>query len=115
HPEWWAAYAIVALLGWLVLLTVGVLYRILAFLSWLHLSGGRKVGDRRIEVADLTRRRWAWMSLITWIIGVLAATVGLALGRPPVAQTGAALVAAGVALVLAQVARAALILRVADS
>lgn len=114
HPEWWAAYALVGLVGWLVLFTVGVLYRILAFLSWLHVFGGRQIAGRPIEVGDLTRRRWAWSSLVVWTAGVLTAAAGLWLGNPGVAQVGAVLIAGGVALVLAQVVRAGLMLRLAQ-
>jgi hypothetical protein len=104
-PRLWAIYALLALLGWLVLLIVGVLYKVLPFLTWLHLFGGRMGNGPLPAVADLTRPSWGWASLACLVTGlaVLIAAVGLGAGN--VARVGALGFAAGVALVLAQAGR----------
>jgi hypothetical protein len=101
----WAAYGLLGLLGWLVLMIVGVYHRILPFLTWLHLFGPR-VGEPDLPtVADLTRPAWGWASLACLVSGLLVLAPAVALGAPAYARAGAALFALGVGLVLAQAAR----------
>ncbi|HWA15271.1 MAG TPA: hypothetical protein VG817_02475 [Gemmatimonadales bacterium] len=109
-PRWWAAYGITALLGWLVLLIIGVLYKILPFLAWLHLFGSRMGEPALPTVADLTRTSWAWASLAALALGTVVLGASVLAGHRYGATAGALLVAAGVGLVLAQVVRA-LVLR----
>jgi hypothetical protein len=105
NPRGWAAYGLLGLLGWLVLMIVGVYHRILPFLTWLHLFGPR-VGEPDLPtVADLTRPAWGWTSLGCLVSGVLVLAPAVALGAPAAARAGAALFALGVGLVLAQAAR----------
>jgi hypothetical protein len=82
-----------------------VLYKVLPFLTWLHLFGGRMGNGPLPAVADLTRPSWGWASLACLVTGlaVLIAAVGLGAGN--VARVGALGFAAGVALVLAQAGR----------
>jgi hypothetical protein len=104
-PRLWAAYALLVLLGWLVLLIVGVLYRVLPFLTWLHLFGGRMGESPLPTVADLTRQSWGWASLACLVAGLAVLVPAVGLGAGDVARVGALGFAAGVALVLAQAGR----------
>jgi hypothetical protein len=104
-PSRWAAYALLVLLGWLVPLIVGVQYKILPFLTWLHLFG-QKMGEGPLPVvADLTRPSWGWASLACLVTGVLVIVPAVAVGSAAAVTAGAAAFALGVALVLAQAGR----------
>jgi hypothetical protein len=105
-PRGWAAYALLGIVGWLVLLILGVYYRILPFLTWLNLFGGGAPGRPTPSAGDLVRRPWAWASLVLLATGLGATVSAVLLGAPSWARTGAAAYALGVALVLAQVIRA---------
>lgn len=105
NPREWAAYGLAGLLGWLVLMIVGVYHRILPFLTWLHLFGPR-VGEPDLPtVADLTRPRWGWVSLGCLVSGLAVLVPSVALGAGTAARVGALGFAGGVGLVLAQAAR----------
>ncbi len=106
HPRGWAAYGLLGLLGWLVLLIVGIYYRILPSLTWLHLYGRRAGQPNTPTAADLIRRSWAWASLGCLTAGLLLLIPAVALGAPSGARAGAVLFALGVGLVLAQAVRA---------
>lgn len=105
NPRGWAAYGLIGLLGWLVLMIVGVYYRILPFLTWLHVFGPRMGEPDLPTVADLTRPAWGWISLACLVSGLLVLAPAVALGAPAAARMGATLFALGVGLVLAQAAR----------
>lgn len=105
HLRGWAAYALVSLLGWLVLLIIGIYYRILPFLTWLHLFGPRMGEPDLPTVADLTRPGWGWASLALLVAGLLVLVPSVAFGAADIARAGAVLFALGVGLVLAQAAR----------
>ena len=104
-PRAWAAYALLVLLGWLVFLIVGVLYKILPFLTWLHLFG-QKLGEGPLPtVADLTRPSWGWASLVCVLTGLAVMVPAVGLGVGTAARAGAVFFAVGVGLVIAQAAR----------
>jgi hypothetical protein len=105
NPREWAAYGLAGLLGWLVLMIVGVYHRILPFLTWLHLFGPR-VGEPDLPtVADLTRPGWGWVSLCCLVSGLALLVPSVALGAGTAARVGALAFACGVGLVLAQAVR----------
>ena len=105
HPRGWAVYGLLAIIGWLVLFIVGVLYRILPALTWMHLFSRGKGRQELRTAADLIRPTWAWTSLACLIAGLAVVVSGVALGSPHVARGGAVLFALGVAVVHAQVIR----------
>lgn len=105
NPREWAAYGLAGLLGWLVLMIVGVYYRILPFLTWLHLFGPRMGEPDLPTVADLTRPAWGWVSLGCLVSGLALLAPSVALGAGTAARVGALAFACGVGLVLAQAAR----------
>lgn len=104
-PRGWAAYGLLGIAGWLVLLILGVYYRILPFLTWLNLFGPGGGGRPPSSPADLARHSWAWTSLVLLAMGLAATASAVLLGAAFWARTGAAMYAVGVALVLAQVVR----------
>jgi hypothetical protein len=104
-PRLWAAYALLALLGWLGFLIVGVLYKILPFLTWLHLFGQRMGDEPLPTVADLARPAWGWASLAFLLAGLTVMVPAVGLGAGAAARAGAAGFALGVGLVLAQAGR----------
>lgn len=102
-PRWWAAYTLLGVVGWLALFIVGVLYRILPFLSWLHLFGPRATAAGRppMPVQSLSRPGWARVSLALLAPGVVLLALAVGLGHGTLARAGAGLLAAGVAVQLA--------------
>jgi hypothetical protein len=103
-----AAYALMAVLGWLVLLIVGVYYRIIPFLTWLNLGGAGAAGR---DPVGLMPRRVAWASLGVLAGGVWLMAGGVGMGSEVAARTGAILFACGVFLLLGQYARLIAIVR----
>jgi hypothetical protein len=101
-PRWWAGYGVLVLLGWLMLLIVGVLHKILPFLVWLHLFGPRMGEEHLPTVGDLTRPRWGWLSLAALTGGIAVLAPAIVLGLATVARLGALSMAIGVSLVLLQ-------------
>ena len=102
HPSLWVAYALLGLLGWLVLLVIGIYYKILPFLTWLHRFGA-KMGEPDVPtVADLTKPAWAWTSLVLLTAGVVVLVSGVALGSVAAARAGAIAFTAGAGFVVAQ-------------
>jgi hypothetical protein len=97
-----AAYVVVALLGWLVLLILGVYYRVIPFLTWLNLAGPAAA---RSDPIGLMPRWPAWCSLGGLAAGVATLATGIWAGRGPLAGAGAVGFALGVALLLGQYAR----------
>lgn len=103
-----SAYAILGILGWLTLLVVGMYYKILPFLTWLHRYSPR-VGEAEIpKVADLLRPELVWGTLVMLPAGVALLALGVALGKTAGAMLGAALFASGVGLVVGQYVHLAL-------
>jgi len=92
-PRWWAAYALVGVTGWLTLFVLGVLYRILPFLLWMHVVGPRSGGG--VPVQALSRPRWALASLGLLVSGVALLSGAVAAGHPQAARAGALLFLAG--------------------
>lgn len=94
----WTIYAELALLGWLILLIVGIFFRILPFLLWLHLSEGR------VQAAPetLVHPVWAWASLVAMGGGVIVLVIGTVMGTAGVARGGAMTFAVGSLAVVLQ-------------
>jgi hypothetical protein len=97
-----AAYVVVALLGWLVLLILGVYYRVIPFLSWLNLAGPAAAHR---DPVGLMPRGPAWVSLAALAAGIAILAAGIWVGSGAIATGGAAGFAVGVLLVLGQYVR----------
>ena len=107
----WTAYGLLAIAGWLVLLVVGVLYKILPFLAWLNLFGPRAAQAGAPAQADLTSTAMVRLSLALLAPGVWGLVGGTLLGSRAVVLAGASLYLAGVVVVLGQYVRILLLAR----
>jgi hypothetical protein len=102
------AYVAMGILGWLVLLIVGVFYRIIPFLTWLNLGGAAAAGR---DPSGLMPRRTAWASLGLFTGGVWSLVAGIWSGHETAALIGSGSFAAGVVLLLAQYVRLVIVVR----
>jgi hypothetical protein len=103
------AYGVLGVMGWLSLLIMGVSYKILPFLTWMHRFSPR-VGEPNLpKVADLTVRGVAWGSLTLATLGTALLSIGIALGGSGVARAGGIAVAVGLWLVVAHHGRLAVV------
>ena len=107
----WTAYGLLAIVGWLVLLVVGVLYKILPFLLWMNLFGPRAQQAGAPSQADLTSVPMVRLSIALLAPGVWALVGGTLLGQRAVALAGASLYLAGIVVVLGQYVRILLLAR----
>jgi hypothetical protein len=100
----WVAYAVLTLLGWLVVFITGIWYRLLGFLLWLHFHRPR--GGRPVRTAaELVHRPTAWAALAFLAGGVLGLVAAVGLGSGAGARAGAGAVLAGSLLIAAQYVR----------
>ena len=102
------AYAVMAVLGWLVLLILGVYYRVIPFLVWINLGGASAAGR---DPAGLMPRRAAWASLAVIAGGVWLLAAAIRAGSATAAQAGAGAFAIGVLGVIVQYVRLVVIVR----
>jgi hypothetical protein len=103
------AYGVLGVLGWLSLFIVGISYKILPFLTWMHRFSSR-VGEPGVpKVADLTVHAFAWGSLALTTIGTGLLSVGIGAGSGAAAGAGAITAALGLWLVVAHHARLVLV------
>jgi len=107
----WTAYGVLAIVGWLVLLVVGVLYKILPFLAWMNLFGPRAAQQGAPRQEDLTAAPLVRLSLACLAPGVWGLAGGVLAGRPSIVLAGAVCYLAGVVAVLAQYVRILLLAR----
>jgi len=107
----WMTYGLLAIVGWLVLLVVGVLYKILPFLAWMNLFGPRAAQAGAPRQEDLTSTAMVRLSLVLLALGVWGLAGGTLSGRRPLVLAGACLYLAGVLTVLGQYVRILLLAR----
>lgn len=100
----WVAYAVLTLLGWLVVFITGIWYRLLGFLLWLHFYRPRGGGPAR-TAAELVHRPTAWAALAFLAGGVLGLVAAVGFGSGAGARAGAGAVLAGSLLIAAQYVR----------
>jgi hypothetical protein len=94
----WTVYALLTIVGWLVIFITGIWYRLLAFLVWLHFYG-RKGATRVRTAAEIVHRPTAWVTLALLGGGVALLAAGIGLGIVPLTRAGS-LVFLGGTLVL---------------
>lgn len=101
-PRHIAAYGVLGIVGWLSLLIIGMSYKILPFLTWLHRFSPR-VGESGVPtVAQLTDQRLQWTTLVLLAPGIAALSVAIALGLPGEARAAAGIIAVAALLVASQ-------------
>ncbi len=101
----WGAFVAAAVLGWLVMLVIGVMAKIVSHLSYQHLfrtmPGFARVGNPN----QLLRDDWMMAACGLLAAGSFALPVALDLGHHAAAATSAALWSAGVAVTVANYLR----------
>ena len=103
-----AAYALMAVLGWLALLILGVYYRVIPFLVWINLGGASAAGRDPVGLMP----RWAaWASLVVIAGGVWLMAAAIRVGNPTATQAGAGAFAVGVLGIIGQYVRLVAIVR----
>ncbi|HOX19296.1 MAG TPA: hypothetical protein PLI70_00085 [Gemmatimonadales bacterium] len=107
----WLAYGLLAIVGWLTLLVVGVLYKIFPFLAWMNLFGPRAAQAGAPKQEDLTSTAMVRLSLALLTLGVWGLAGGVLAGHAPVILAGASLYLAGVLSVLGQYVRIVMLAR----
>jgi hypothetical protein len=107
----WAAYAILALLGWLVQIVLGVMHRVVPRLLAQRIAARRAARTTQEGRAELLHEPLAWASLALLGLGTAGLAAAVLLGSRPAVTAASAVYAAGTALVLAQGARLGLMLR----
>jgi len=107
----WTTYGLLAIVGWLVLLVVGVLYKIFPFLAWMNLFGPRAAQAGAPKQEDLTSAAMVRLSLVLFALGVWGLAGGTAAGQGSLVLAGGSLFLAGVLAVLGQYLRILLLAR----
>ncbi|MFQ5704722.1 MAG: hypothetical protein ACE5HT_11950 [Gemmatimonadales bacterium] len=109
HPHAVTTYGVVGIMGWLTLVGLGMYSKILPFLVWLHRFSPR-VGEKGLpKIVDLTSPRLGWVSLGSFVTGIVTLAIAITAGIETATVVGAGGVAAGIALALAQYGRMAII------
>jgi hypothetical protein len=103
-----AAYAVLALLGWLITLIAGVYYRVIPFLTWLNLGGAAAA---RRDPGGLMPRRTAWVTLAMLSGGTWTLAAAVAAGQPGMARAAAGIFAVAVGGLLSQYVRLVMVIR----
>lgn len=97
-----AAYVFCILLGWVTPFILGQIHKIVPFLVWLHAySKGWKPPARLPKMEELTSRVLAWAELAVFAPGVYCGIFGFLLASSALLKAGSVLIAAAVALYLA--------------
>jgi hypothetical protein len=111
NPRAWTAYGLIGMLGWMTIFTLGIAYRIVPFLSWLHLFGGMGRGAHARPAHLLVHRGLAWVTLLSFTFGTLSCALGVLRGQAFAATTGAILILLGALGVAGQLLRGWLLWR----
>jgi hypothetical protein len=103
HAGLWVAYALLGILGWLMMLIMGILQKLVPHLGRMHLFG--RAGKPIPDVNQLLLPRIATAALVAAEGGLLLLILGASMTSTTVAQLGAALWTAGVLMVVGQFGR----------
>lgn len=103
----WALYALLAIVGWLVMFILGVMHRVAPRLIVLQLAGERRSLSPTAQRAELVDARLGWAACGLSAFGLAVLASGIGTGVPDVAVAGAIGFLAGAVLVLLQAIRLA--------
>jgi hypothetical protein len=103
HAGIWVAYAVFGILGWLMMLIMGILQKLVPHLGRMHLFG--RAGKPIPDVNQLILAPVASTALVATECGVLLLALGAGMTSKTLAQLGAALWLAGVLMVAGQFGR----------
>jgi hypothetical protein len=103
HAGLWVTYALLGLLGWLMMLIMGILQKLVPHLGRMHLFG--RAGKPIPDVNQLILPPVTTTALVAAESGLVLLALGALTIRPPLAQAGGVLWLAGVLLVVGQFGR----------
>jgi hypothetical protein len=103
HAGLWVVYALLGILGWLMMLIMGILQKLVPHLGRMHLFG--RAGKPIPDVSQLILAPVATLALVAAESGLILLALGAALTNPPVARLGSMLWLAGVLMVIGQFGR----------
>jgi hypothetical protein len=109
----WALYAVLAIIGWLVMFILGVMHRVAPRLIVLQLAGRRRSLSPGAQRAELLDARLGWAACGCSGGGLAILALGIGTGLLPVALAGAIGFWMGAALVLRQAVHLAVLGRTA--
>jgi len=109
----WALYAVLAILGWLVMFILGVMHRVAPRLIVLRLAGRRRSLSPGAQRAELIDARLGWGACGCSGGGLAILAWGIGTGVPSIAVAGAIGFLIGAALVLLQAVHLAVLGRTA--
>ena len=101
----WAAYAVLVIAGWLVLLVLGVLHRVAPRLVAQRIAARRPSRSDAEGRASLLALPLAWGALLLLVAGTAGLSLSIGAGAPGAARGAALVYAGGIALVVLQGAR----------
>lgn len=101
----WAVYAILALQGWLAMIVLGVMHRVVPRLVAQHIAARRMSRTTAEGRADLLSVPLGWAALVLLAVGTAGLAAAVAAGSRLAATVASTLYAAGAAVLLAQAAR----------
>ncbi len=101
QPRLIVAYGILGVVGWLVLLVVGVYYKIFPVLTWMHRFSPRVGAIGLPTIADLSMPLLAWITVAVLPLGVTVMAAGAAFGAPLFVHLGASAFFLGVLVAVA--------------
>ena len=107
HPRLATAYAVVGLLGGIILYVVGFFYKIVPLLAWTVRYRDRMGTGTAPTVAQTFSARVAQVQLALMALGVTLLATGIAVASAHVTRCGAVLFLAGVTLFVTQIVRVA--------
>jgi hypothetical protein len=103
HAGLWVTYALLGILGWLMMLIMGILQKLVPHLGRMHLFG--RAGKSIPDVNQLILPPVTTTALVAAESGLALLSLGALTVRPALAQVGGALWLAGVLLVVGQFGR----------
>jgi len=101
----WVAYAIMAILGWVTMMILGVMHRVVQRLVTQQLRIREGARAARLGRGDLIDRRLGWVTLVAFGSGTGILTLATSFSAVSIARTGASLVALAAGAVAWQGAR----------
>ncbi len=106
-PRWtlWAGYGFFAIVGWLVMLILGVMHRVAPRLVVLVIAGPGRSLSPATRRAELVHAGLGWVTCGLLALGLGVTGSGILAGHPGWSRLGAGLFAIGAVLVLAQAVR----------
>jgi hypothetical protein len=100
--RWWIAYAVLAILGWVVMMILGVMHRVVQRLVTQQMRLREGARAARLGRGELLHRPVAWLTCATMAGAVVGLFAGISIGSVEVTRAATIAVSVATALVLWQ-------------